>query len=124
MRLEFVEGDMAKRDEAFRDGEFNVVIDTLAFNNVPPGAGASYLRQVWRVLSGSGTYVLQWRVRRGYHHPLDPVPAEDVLPPSFSRFFKSGPVLPTQLPEWPEGKSERHWADVFVCVAKRREQRG
>lgn len=109
--------DLVTREHAhLRDRSFDVVLDSLLFNNLSPKAAALYLAQVARVLKPGGLFVIQYR-------SSDPrfgvQPPHRSLPPTFARFFKAPGLVTTDLVEYSRKRGGKR-VRVTVVVARRR----
>jgi SAM-dependent methyltransferase len=113
-RTEFHRGSITEKHICFDDGAFDVVIDSLCWNNLPERNTTAYIDELWRVLAPNGTLVLQakWAGR-----VLEP-PGN--LPRRFQRFFDLGPRVKTHLAERGAASRERDWTTVLVCMGQRR----
>ena len=118
--IEFHGGSITNFHECFADASFNVAIDSLCWNNIYADAAqatAGYVRQVWRLLKPGGLFVLQARY---FAHRFAIADGHAVLPRMFHRYFVLGPARVTQLPERRTEGGARTWANVAVCVGRRR----
>jgi SAM-dependent methyltransferase len=121
--IEFHYDPVTRRHAHLRDRSFDVVLDSLLFNNLSPNAGALYLQQVARVLKPGGLFVIQCR-------SSDPrfgvLPARRRLPPTFEKFFRASGLVTTDLVEYSKSRGGKR-VRVTVVVARRRgraDQRG
>ncbi|MHB8878778.1 MAG: class I SAM-dependent methyltransferase [Myxococcaceae bacterium] len=116
-------GSITRLHPCFTEGQFDVVIDSLCWNNISadfPHATPAYVRQVWRVLTPGGLFVLQ---ARHAGHPLEIDAARDVLPPTFLAHFVMSPAVTTHLPELRRTAHGRAFAEVQVSIGRRRARR-
>lgn len=111
----FHQGSASRLHKCFGDASFDVVVDTLLWNNVSLHATPAYVRQAARVLKPSGTLILQ--VRQDLR-PFDTACAVCELPDSFHRYFNMRDGLPTHLPEF-RNRSRRH-AGIVAYLGRRR----
>lgn len=113
-RTDFHLGSITDQHECFDRGEFDIVIDSLCWNNLDAADTLPYLRELHRVLATGGALVVQarWSARA-----IGSVPR---LPHAFARFFEFGPRVVTHLPERGWHPDVQRWATVVVCVGRRR----
>ncbi|MCC7000385.1 MAG: class I SAM-dependent methyltransferase [Deltaproteobacteria bacterium] len=103
----------------FHPRQFNVVIDSLCWNNISvdhPAATPAYARNIHRILKPQGLFVLQFRQDR---HPLR-IDDPRTLPSSFDRFFDLGPLVTTHLAEHPQRRGQRGHAAIGITIGRRR----
>ncbi len=111
-------GSATELHPCFGDEEYDVVVDTLLWNNISrgrPHATPGYVRQAARVLRPGGLLVLH--VREDLH-PFDVMPARQDLPSSFHRYFSMSSGVSTDLAEF-DGDTKTH-ARVAVYLGRRR----
>lgn len=107
--------DVRELRERCEPNFFDVVIDSLCWNNVHatnPNATPSFVRNLFWVLKPGGLLVLQARTA---NHPLASVPARHALPSSFERYFAMSNVVTTHLAESYGGA-----AAIGVSLGRRR----
>ncbi|MCA9610578.1 MAG: class I SAM-dependent methyltransferase [Myxococcales bacterium] len=114
-RTAFHLGSITEKHTCFDDGEFDVVIDSLCWNNLPAGETGAYIDEVWRLLAPGGTLVLQAKWGGRVFEPTGN------LPRRFHRFFHIGPRVKTHLAERGVEDGMRDWTTVLVCVGQRRD---
>lgn len=114
-------GSITELHECFIDRKFDVVIDSLCWNNIHvehPHATPAYARQIFRVLEPGGLFILQARQQR--HILQVDVNPYTSLPRVFRRYFKMRPLITSHLPEMPRRRGERGHALVAITIGRRR----
>jgi SAM-dependent methyltransferase len=115
-RITFHLGSATRFHECLGEEQFDVVIDTLLWNNIAalaPHATPGYVRQAARLLRPGGLLVLH--VREDIH-PLEVIPSRKDLPPSFHRFFSMSDGVSTHIAEFKARSNLRVQAHAGVAV--------
>lgn len=113
--VRFAVCDVSELRERCEQDFFDVVVDSLCWNNVhatSPHATPPFVRNLFWALKPGGMLILQSRTA---NHPLASVPGHKALPPSFDRYFELSNVVTTHFAESYGGA-----AAVGVCVGHRR----
>jgi SAM-dependent methyltransferase len=115
-KVEWHFGSVTENHKCFADGSFDIILDSLLFNNLSPRESASYLKQSARILKPAGLIVIQYRSRDLKYG----CPGPENLPPTFHRYFRIGNLVATDLMEYGPAKRGGKRVRVTVAVGCRR----
>jgi ubiquinone/menaquinone biosynthesis C-methylase UbiE len=116
-RVEWHFGSVTEEHVCFDDGSFDVVLDSLLFNNLTPRASAAYLKQSARIMKPGGLLVIQYR---SDDPKYGTVPRHRAMPATFERYFEAGEIVTTDLVEYGSASGGAKRVRVTVVTARRR----
>jgi SAM-dependent methyltransferase len=115
-RVEWHFASVTERHACFPNRTFDVVLDSLLFNNLSPRAGAAYLRQLARITKPGALLVMQYRSDDPKYGRV----SRRVMPQTFHRYFSPGDLVTTDLVEYASSTGSAKRVRVTVVIGRRR----
>jgi len=115
-------GSVTKNHGYFADESFDVILDTLLYNNLTPQARTAYLKQSARILKPGGLFIIQYRESQASRFGIVP-PKVLTLPRIFRGYFDVGDPVVTDLIERKRAKRAIWGCGHIIVVVGRRRSR-
>ena len=120
-QVEFVVGDMTRPHAELRPRSFDLALDTLVAQNIPPVLRARYAARLHELLVPGGVVLLQQRYYSAAGYAVRRADTE--VSPSFHRFFRFDRAYFTDLCEEPQHSRHTGRLRIAVIVGERRNRR-